>query len=661
MNNSMEFKYLLGLSELFTDIASASTEIINLQSILDLPKGTEHFITDIHGEYEAFSHVLRNGSGAVKKKINDVFGRTLSTAETNTLSTLIYYPRRKMELIRENEPDMNDWYRVTLYRLIEVCKHAASKYTRSKVKKALPKEFAYVIDELITERAEVLDKEGYYNAIIDTIIDIGRAEPFIVALCHLIQRLVVDHLYILGDIYDRGPGPDRIMNRLMKYHSVSFCWGNHDITWMGASAGSLACIATVLRISARYDNLTIIEDGYGINLVPLATFAAETYADDPCHLFGKKIKEGEQISENALNMKMHKAISVILFKLEGQAIKRNPNFQMNHRLFLETLDFEKKTVCIEGKEYAMKDMNFPTIDPVDPYQLSEAEEYVMERLRSAFMNCDKLRRHVNLLLNQGGLYMTRNNNLLYHGCIPLNEDGTFKEVDVFGKKYKGKALYDILEKYVRRAFFRDNPDREKGLDIIWYIWTGPYSPLFGKDKMTTFERYFIDDETTYKEKKNAYYHYLNDETVMNRILKEFGLDESAHILNGHVPVLQIEGESPVKCGGKVLQIDGGFSKAYQKKTGIAGYTLIFNSHGMQLVAMQPFTSTDEAIIRETDIDQNQIMVMNYPRRLRIADTDDGKRIYERIEELKQLLEAYRNGSIKERTSGHQYEDPDSHN
>ena len=649
MNESIEalkMKYLRGLSELYPDIASASTQIINLQSILNLPKGTEHFITDIHGEYEAFSHVLKNGSGAVKKKIKDVFGRTLSSAETNTLSTLIYYPKQKMDLIRKTEPDMNDWYRVTLYRLIEVCKRASSKYTRAHVRKMLPPDFAYVIEELIMEKAEIQDKEAYYNAIIDTIIDIGRAEPFIIALSELIQKLVVEHLYILGDIYDRGPAADKIMDRLLNYHSVSITWGNHDMIWMGAAAGSPACIATVLRLSIRYSNLDTLEEGYGINLLPLATFATEVYGDDPCELFGKIRADGFSGAEDVLNRKMHKAIAVLQFKLEGQIIKRR-GFGMEDRLLLDFIDYKKGTITLDGKTYPLKDTNFPTIDPNDPYRLTEEEEHVMDRLRSAFIHCEKLQEHVKLLLTRGSLYITSNYNLLYHGCVPMTEDGNFMRVNIYGREYAGKALYEELEKYVRLAFVGEKEEKLRGEDIMWYIWCGPKSPLFGKDRMTTFERYFIEDKETHKEHKNAYYRLLNDETAMNRILKEFGLDENAHILNGHVPVLQIDGESPIKCGGKVLLIDGGFSKAYQGKTGIAGYTLIYNSYGMQLVAMHPFTSTEEAIINETDIEQDQIMVMSAPRRLHVADTDRGRRIQERIGELRALLKAYRTGTIQE--------------
>jgi fructose-1,6-bisphosphatase-3 len=646
----MEVRYLKTLSELYPTIADTSTEIINLEAILNLPKGTEHFITDIHGEYEAFIHALKNGSGAVKMKINDVFGRTLPESDKNTLATLIYYPREKMDLIRKTEKNMEDWYRITLYRLIEICKRASSKYTRSKVRKAMPKEFAYVIEELITEKPEITDKEAYYNAIIDTIIDVGRAEEFIRALCHLIQRLVVDHLHILGDIYDRGPGPDKIMDRLMYYHSLDICWGNHDITWMGAAAGSKECIAVVLRIQARYGNLDILEDGYGINMLPLATFALDTYKDDPCAIFKTKEKPRNDLTEveASLNRKMHKAISIIQFKLEGQLFERHPEFNMESRRLLHRINYEKGTITLEGKEYKLLDNNFPTIDPADPYKLTDEEEYVMDRMQTAFVQCEKLQSHMQFLLNKGSLYKVYNNNLLYHGCIPLNEDGDFEKVNIYGHEYAGKKLYDELEKYVRRAFFSvDEEKRQRGRDIMYWIWCSPMSPLFGKNKMTTFERYFIKEEETHVEIKNPYYRLMNDEATMNRVLAEFGLGPDGHIVNGHVPVLQSKGESPSKCGGKVLIIDGGFSKAYQKQTGIAGYTLIYDSYGMHLVAHEPFTSKEDAIVNETDIQNDSIIALNAPERILIRHTDDGQRIQERIDDLKKLLDAYRSGAIAE--------------
>ncbi|MCF0146255.1 MAG: fructose-1,6-bisphosphatase, partial [Eubacterium sp.] len=574
---------------------------------------------------------------------------TLSEADKSTLATLVYYPRQKMALIRKTEKNILDWYKITLYRLVELCKHVSSKYTRSKVRKALPDDFAYVIEELITEKPEVLNKEEYYSAIVDAIIDSGRAEPFISAMCHLIQRLVVDHLHILGDIFDRGPCPDRILDRLLKYHSLDITWGNHDVVWMGAAAGSMACIATVIRFSARYGNLDILEDAYGINMLPLATFAMETYGNDPCAQFRSRGDAIFSHSEEELNAKMHKAASILQFKLEGQLIRKRRSFEMENRLLLDKIDYEKGTIRIGDKTYELLDKNFPTVDPEDPYKLTKEEQNVMDRLQLAFMQCEKLHSHMIFLLNKGHLFLTYNNNLMYHGCVPLDEKGDFLKVNLFGKKYSGKALYVEVEKYIRKAFFAvDETEREKGRDLLYYVWGGPKSPVFGKDKMATFERYFIKEKETHEEVKNPYYALRGNEEVMNRVLKEFGLPETAHIVNGHVPVKQIKGENPVKCSGKVLVIDGGFSRAYQSTTGIAGYTLIYNSYGMRLVAHKPFTSMEEAIRNESDIHSDQIGVMMAPRRMYVADTDHGVELIERINELKQLLEAYRSGLIIER-------------
>lgn len=645
-----ELRYLQRLAELYPTIGKASTEIINLQSILNLPKGTEHFMSDLHGEYEAFSHVLRNGSGAVRKKIDDVFGHTLSNHDKRDLATLIYYPREKIRLVKKTEDDMENWYKITLYRLIEVCKTTASKYTRSKVRKALPHDYAYVIEELITEKAEVLDKEAYYNSIVNTIIEIRRAENFIIALAELIQRLVVDHLHILGDIFDRGPGPHFIMDRLMEYHSLDIQWGNHDVVWMGAAVGQGACIATVLRNSIRYDNLDILEDGYGINLLPLATFALETYKDDPCQNFEIKGSTNYNVLEKELSRKMHKAVSIIQFKLEGQLLMKRKEFHMEDRCLLHRIDPDKGTITMpDGIEYPLKDMNFPTVDWEHPYELTEGEHGVMERLETAFRNCEKLQNHMRFLLDRGGLYKIYNDNLLFHGCIPLKEDGSLKEIEVYGEKYKGRALYDALESYVRRAFFAVDPEeQEQGRDILWYIWASPNSPLFGKDKMTTFERYFIEDKETHKEKKGAYYRFLENEEVVDGMLKEFGLDPlKSHIINGHVPVHQSEGESPVKCGGKLIVIDGGLCTAYQKVTGIAGYTLIYNSYGLFLAAHEPFTSAEEAVSKGNDIVSSQMAVHYSSKRRLVGDTDNGRALRERIQELESLLDAYRKGTIKE--------------
>lgn len=646
----LETRYLERLSDLYPTIAAASTEIINLQAILNLPKGTEHFLTDVHGEYEAFSHVLKNGSGSVRRKIEDVFGNTMSAADKRSLATLIYYPKAKMDLIRQSEANMEDWYRVNLYRLIEVSKRAASKYTRSKVRKALPRDFAYVIEELITEKAEVSDKESYYNEIISTIVRIGRAEEFICAISELIQRLVVDHLHIVGDIYDRGPGPHIIMDKLMTYHSLDIQWGNHDVLWMGAAAGQRGCIANVIRICARYGNLDILEDGYGINLLPLATFALRMYRDDPCTCFKLKMSERPDSEEMQMNLRIHKAISIIQFKVEGQIIRRQKAFHLENRALLHRIDYEKGTITLDGKEYPLLDTRFPTVDPKDPYALTAEEEEIMDRLEKAFLNCEKLQQHMRFLLAKGGLYKVYNDNLLYHGCVPLTEEGSLKETEVYGKKYRGKELYDALDSYVRKGFFAlDEKEREDGKDIMWYIWLHPDSPLFGKNKMATFERYFLADQKTHIEKKNPYYSLLEKEQVVDDILRNFGLDPAeAHIVNGHVPVKRKDGESPIKCGGKVMVIDGGFSRAYQKETGIAGYTLIYNSYGLLLVAHEPFESTEAAIRKENDIHSELMVVKREIKRRMVGDTDVGRELKDQVHDLERLLEAYRNGELTEK-------------
>lgn len=648
--NKLEDRYLERLSQLYPTIAKASTEIINFQAILNLPKGTEHFLTDIHGEYEAFAHVLKNGSGSVKRKIEEVFGNTLSSRDKRMLATLIYYPKEKMDIIKKTEPNMEDWYKITLYRLIEVCKSTASKYTREKVRKALPDDFAYVIEELITVRSDQIDKESYYNSIIKTIIDIGRAERFIIALSELIQRLIIDHLHIVGDIYDRGPGPHIIMDKLMEYHSVDIQWGNHDVLWMGAAAGQRGCIANVIRNCARYGNLDILEDGYGINLLPLATFALNIYGEDPCERFRLKANLNRSVKELEMDVKMHKAIAIIQFKVEGQIIKNNPEYHLEGRNLLHRIDYEKGTIELEGKTYELLDKNFPTINPNDPYALTDEEEDVMKRLEQAFMNCEKLQKHMVFLLNKGGLYKVYNNNLLYHGCVPLEEDGSLKEVKFYGKTYKGKAWYEFLESYVRKGFYAvDDAEKERGKDIMWYIWLNENSPLYGKTKMSTFERLFIEDKSTHEEVKNPYYRYLENEEVVDSILREFGLEgDDIHIINGHVPVKVKKGESPIKCGGKVLVIDGGFSKAYQSQTGIAGYTLVYNSYEIMLVAHEPFESAEAAILKETDIHSVRTVVERVVKRRMVADTDHGKHIKEQIDDLMVLLEAYRSGKISQR-------------
>ncbi|MEY8333898.1 fructose-1,6-bisphosphatase [Lachnospiraceae bacterium 47-T17] len=645
-----EIRYLKSLAKQYPTIASAATEIINLKAILSLPKGTEHFITDVHGEYEQFQHIMRNGSGAIKRKIEQEFGTTFSRADKKNIAALIYYPEMKLEEVARHEESMEDWYRVTLYRLIPICKNASSKYTRSKVRKALPKDFAYVIEELLTGRPDQSDQEDYYNEIINSVIETGRASELIVALCNLIRHLVVDHLHVVGDIYDRGPYPHLIMDTLMEHHSVDIQWGNHDVLWMGAATGNQACIANMLRISAKYGNLDILEDGYGINLVPLARFAMTTYHDDSCKYF--KVQYDEQqynVKDAQLDQKMHKAIAVIQFKLEGQLIDRYPEFDMEERKLLHRMNLEKGTVEVEGVTYPLRDTCFPTFDPEHPYELSVEEQEVMDRLATAFINCERLQKHVRFLFTKGSLYKVFNGNLLYHGCVPLNEDGSFKKVRLFGHEYAGKQLYDVLEHYARLGYYSIDPqEKRKGQDILWFIWENKNSPVFGKEKMTTFERYFIEDKKTHVEQKNPYYHLLEKEEIVNEILQEFGLEgEDAHIINGHVPVEALAGESPMKCGGKLLIIDGGFSRAYRSKTGIAGYTLIYDSYGLILAAHEPFESVDSAVVNGTDIHSHNAIVQSVQRRMTVADTDRGVQIKEDIESLEALLRAYRSGLIVE--------------
>ena len=648
-----KFAYLKLLSELYPNIASTTTEIINLSSILNLPKGTEHFISDLHGAYDAFSHVLRNGSGSVRRKIEEIYGRTLSTEEIREVATLIYYPKEKIEFVKRSRPreEMDNWYRVMLYRLIAVCEYSASKYSRSKLRRALPEDFGYVIEELITEKADIEDKEAYYEEIVNTIIRTGSAERFICALGSLIQRLVVDHLHVVGDIYDRGDGADKIMDTLAEYHSFDIQWGNHDILWLGAAAGQLACIANVVRICARYGNMGTLEDGYGINVLPLATFASKTYANDPCSRFQLHALAPMAQEEEELTVKMHKAISIIQFKLEGQLVLRRPDFHMEDRAMLHMIDYDAGTITFGGATYPMRDMDFPTIDPKDPYRLTEEEETVMDRLRHGFINCERLQQHMMLLLNSGSLYKIYNGNLLYHGCVPLNPDGTLKDVEIYGNVYKGKELYDAIDQYIRQAYFSTHDEkREKGKDILWWLWCSEDSPLFGKDKMATFERYFIADESTHEEHKNSYYKLQEDPAVAERILAEFGLTgEHYHIINGHVPVKK--GQNPIKAGGKLIVIDGGFSKAYQKVTAIAGYTLVCNSHGMNIVAHTPFDSREEAVRTGLDIHSTRKVIETNHERIRVRDTDHGARVKQRSEELEELLEAYRSGLIVERTDG----------
>ncbi len=641
-------KYLQLLSDKFPTIQKASTEVINLSAILNLPKGTEHFLTDIHGEYETFSHVLANASGVVKRKIEDVFGKTLRKKEKNLLAALIYYPKEKLELVLKNEDDTDEWFAITLQRLIKVARASASKYTRSKVRKAMPDDFAYIIDELLNESGE--DKEDYFEGIINTIISIDRAEAFIVAICNFIQRLLIDRLHIIGDIFDRGPSPEKVMDRLIAHHAVDIQWGNHDIIWMGAASGNLASIANVIRISLRYNNIDTLEDAYGITMMPLATFAMNKYKNDPCNCFAPKAKT--DTSQFELLKQMHKSISIIQFKLEGQIIRRNPNFNMDDRLLLDKIDYKKGNIEINGSKYDLIDKYFPTIDADNPYKLSPEELEVMEKLGSSFKNSKRLQAHIEFLFANGSMYLTYNSNLLYHGCVPMTNNGGFQEFEIDGKKYSGMELCDRFDRAARTAFQHRFKKRSENqyLDYSWYLWCGAVSPLFGKQKMTTFDRYFVDNKDVQKEERNPYYKFAYDsEKVCEKILEEFDLDAKySHIVNGHVPVKVKKGESPIKANGKLFVIDGGMSIPYQKVTGVSGYTLIYNSYGLVLVEHKEFGSKQEAIEHEKDIISDRIFIERNAKRKRVSHTDVGKVLESQINDLKMLLAAFRDGIVKER-------------
>lgn len=654
-NIEEDMRYLQLLSQSFPTVAEASTEIINLQAILNLPKGTEHFLADIHGEYEAFIHVLKNASGNIKRKVNELFGNTLRESEKRELCTLIYYPEQKLELVKHNETDIDDWYHITLHQLVAVCRDVSSKYTRSKVRKSLPADFSYIIQELLHEHTEDHDKTAYVNVIVDTIISTGRADDFIIAIANVIQRLAIDSLHILGDIYDRGPGAHIIMDTMRKYHSWDMQWGNHDILWMGAAAGNDACICNVIRLSLRYGNLPTLEEGYGINLVPLATFAMETYKNDPCTEFIPKTTGGASLLDEKtlrLTAQMHKAVAVIQFKVESQIIAKHPEWKMNDRCLFEHVDYQNGTIELQGKTYKMSSCSFPTINPAAPSELSPEEKVLIGKLHHSFSVCEKLHKHIRVMLQHGCMYGIYNNNLLFHASCPLNEDGSLKEVEIFpGKKYSGRALMHHTGMQIRTAFQQDSApeERDYAIDYFLYLWCGPDSPLFDKSKMATFERYFIADKETHVEEKGYYFKLRDDEEVIDHILDAFGVvGSNRHIINGHVPVRTLKGENPIKANGKLMVIDGGFSKAYHNETGIAGYTLVYHSRGFQLVQHEPFTSAEDAIKRGTDIKSTTQIVEMSNRRMLVADTDIGVELRKQIDDLEELLYAYRHGYIKEK-------------
>lgn len=648
-----ELEYLKLLSRQYPTAQSAASEIINLQAILNLPKGTEHFMSDLHGEYEAFIHIVSNASGAIREKVDMLFFNTLSENERATLATLIYYPEEKLTEILEVVPDIKEWYTETLNHLIEICHLVSSKYTRSKVRKSLPVEYSYIIDELLNTDFTLHNKKEYYDNIISTIISIGKAEDFIIDMCELIKRLIVDRLHIVGDIFDRGPRADIVMNCLLNHHCVDIQWGNHDILWMGAAAGSKICIATVLANSVLYNNLEVIETGYGISLRPLAVFANEVYSHSNTDCFKTRVSNdcsAYNPKDLALCSRMSKAISVILFKLEGQAIMRNPEFKMEERLLLDKIDYESKTVNINGTIYPLRDCDFPTIDKDNPYMLSGEENELIEQLRLSFLRSEKLQTHIRFLFSKGNLYKCFNGNLLLHGCVPMNPDGTFMEFDIHGKKLKGKAFLDYAEKLAYTGYYGKPNSKEKlfGEDFLWFLWCGKNSPLFGREKITTFERRLISDKSTWVEPKNAYYKLTTDKQICEMILEEFGLGgRRSHIINGHIPVKSKDGENPIKGGGKLIVIDGGFCRAYQPTTGIAGYTLIYNSYVMRLSSHEPFVGVENAIKYNKDILSTSVVFERLDSRIKISETDNGVLLQKNIDELKKLLKAYKTGALME--------------
>jgi fructose-1,6-bisphosphatase-3 len=650
-------KYLRLLAKEYPTAAKTVTEIINLEAIMNLPKATEHFISDLHGEYDAVQHVLRNGSGNVKEKIREIFQGRLSTREMNQLATIVYYPEDKIDMIvdsLESEEEINEFYSLTLLRITELCAFTVSKYTRSKVRKAIPADYAYIIEELLFKDTIMTNKEDYYEKIIKTVISLDRAPELIAAISHVIQRLVVDHLHVVGDIYDRGPFPDKIIDTFMDGHELDIQWGNHDVLWMGAASGSAACMANVIRICARYNNLEIIEDAYGISLRPLFTFAEMVYKEDRYEPFMPKIntEDESKIFPEELRQiaKMNQAISIIQFKLEGEIIKRHPEFDMADRMVLDFINYETGTVKLDGKEYPMLCDYFPTVDPADPYRLTEEERLVVERLMTGFLNSERLQKHVQFLFSKGSMYLSYNDNLLFHGCVPLNPDGSFMELPIANVKYSGKALLDKYEEVLRKGYLNREGKKHnvRILDFIWYLWEGKASSLFGKDKMTTFERLYVAEKETHIEKKNLYYEQRDNVELSYKILKEFGLDPNkGHIINGHTPVKEKIGENPLKADGKLIVIDGGFSKAYQNTTGLAGYTLLYNSFGMQLVSHQPFTSRQDAIENEKDIVSTRRIVDKELERKTVRQTDVGKKLTQQVTDLQQLLRAYKSGEIVE--------------
>lgn len=649
-----ELHYLRLLARQYPTVEAAGTEIIRLQAILNLPKPTEHFMSDIHGEHEAFLHILNSGSGEVKEKLEELFGNTMTQKDRNDLATLIYYPSSKLALVADEEEDLDEWYRLTIHRLVDLCRFVSTKHTRAKVRTYMDPDYEQILDELIHLVEEGGSRRDQYENIINTIIQIGQAADVIRAICKVIKSLVVDKLHIVGDIFDRGPRADIVMDSLMGCNNVDIQWGNHDVLWMGAASGSRTLVATVLSNSIRYNNLDVIETGYGISLRPLSIFANEVYKDTNTDQFKVKLTgtDADQYTEKdkLLSARMYKAITIILFKLEAQKVLRRPEFGMADRLLLDKINYEDKTITLNGKVYPMLDCDFPTVDPANPYELTAEENHVINQLTDSFENSEKLQKHIRFLYSKGGLYKVCNGNLLFHGCIPMNDDGSLMTFTIGGKERSGKRFLDYAEKTARKAYYdkRGSEERQFGMDFLWWLWAGRNSPIFGRDRMTTFERRFIADESTWVEPKNAYYTYYQDPAVCDRLLKEFGLEgEHCHIINGHVPVKVRKGESPIKGGGKLIVIDGGFSRAYQSTSGIAGYTLIYNSRHYRIVSHQPFTSKWNAVHKNEDIRNDSEIFEKLETRMRIRDTDEGAELQDRVDMLMMLLDAYRSGAVTE--------------
>ncbi len=639
MVGNQDIRYLELLAKSFPSVSEAAAEIVRLTAILQLPKTTEHFMSDIHGEYEYFTHILKNASGAIHRKIDDSFGYSLSNEEKNALALLIYYPERELAE-GERTPD---WYRKIISQLITVCRACTDKYTRAKMRTRLPGEFAYITEELIDTNELNGSKQSYFRSILDTVIDTGIADSFIIALANLISRVTVDRLHIVGDVFDRGPAAERVLSELKRRKRVDFVWGNHDILWMGAAMGNAACIANALRNSVKYGNFDTLEDGYGINVRPLAVFAMEQYADDPCTAFTPARVTDCATENSETDARILKAITIIQFKLEGQLVRRHPEYHMEGRLLFDSLDLKKQCLTVGDTTYPVIDIKLPTVDPADPYRLSAGEEQLVSQLRLSFRRSERLQEHVRYLMENGAMYRISNGNLLYHGCVPMEEDGSFTVVRIGEESYSGKSLFDYCDRSCRRAMY---DRREENTDFLWYLWCGPVSPLNGKDKIATFERTFIEDPEAGVETKNPYYTLWNRPETAEKILREFGVDcARGHIINGHVPVKKSKGEEPIKAGGKFINIDGGLSKAYQPVTGICGFTLVFNSHMLYLAEHQPFDPSTAAR-KNADMISRLTTIEQYPEQLRVKDTDGGREVEERIADLRKLLSAYRKGIIK---------------